>query len=100
MIDVRLNLAMCYLKQTKWIEARNLCDKVLEENPNVAKAYFRRGECLYNLNDHELAKTDFTKVLELDPDNKAAKNKVAICQHQIKAQRDKEKRTFANMFDR
>ena len=50
----RLNLAMCYLKQTKWIEARNLCDKVLEENANVAKAYFRRGECLYNLNDHEL----------------------------------------------
>ena len=40
------------------------------------------------------------KVLELDPENKAAKNKVTICQHQIKAQRDKEKRTFANMFDR
>ena len=47
---------MCYLKQNKWIEARNLCDKVLEENPNVAKAYFRRGESLYNLNDHELGK--------------------------------------------
>ena len=53
---LRLNLAMCYLKQNKWIEARNLCDKVLEENPNVAKAYFRRGESLYNLNDHELGK--------------------------------------------
>ena len=49
---------------------------------------------------HLLAKNDFSKVLELDPDNKAAKNKVAICLHQIKAQRDKEKRTFANMFDR
>jgi len=96
----RLNLAMCSLKQSKWIEARNLCDKVLEENPEVAKAYFRRGEALFNLNDHELAKRDFTKVLELDPENKAARNKVAICQHQIKAQRDKEKRTFANMFDR
>merc|ERR1712150_347994 len=96
----RLNLAMCSIKQNKWIEARNLCDKVLEENPDVAKAYFRRGEALFNLNDHELAKQDFSKVLELDPENKAAKNKVAICQHQIKAQRDKEKRTFANMFDR
>jgi len=96
----RLNLAMCSLKKSKWIEARNLCDKVLEENPDVAKAYFRRGEALFNLNDHELAKRDFTKVLVLDPENKAAKNKVAICQHQIKAQRDKEKRTFANMFDR
>ena len=45
---------MCYLKQSKWIETRNLCDKVLEENPDVAKAYFRRGEALFNLNDHEL----------------------------------------------
>jgi len=96
----RLNLAMCSLKQNKWIEARNLCDKVLEENPDVAKAYFRRGEALFNLNDHELAKRDFSKVLELDPENKAARNKVSICQHQIKAQRNKEKRTFANMFDR
>ena len=45
---------MCSLKKSKWIEARNLCDKVLEENPDVAKAYFRRGEALFNLNDHEL----------------------------------------------
>ena len=139
---------MCCLKQSQWIEARNLCDKVLEENAEAAKAYFRRGEALFNLNDHHLgkpilkqlsmclffdigmfvwssltefkegwilnkttynckfivlyfsAKQDFVKVLELDPENKAAKNKVTLCQHQIKAQRDKEKRTFANMFDR
>ena len=45
---------MCYLKQSKWIEARNLCDKVLEENSEIAKAYFRRGEALFNLNDHGL----------------------------------------------
>lgn len=96
----RLNLSMCCLKQSQWIEARNLCDKVLEENTEAAKAYFRRGEALFNLNDHHLAKQDFVKVLELDPENKAAKNKVTLCQHQIKAQRDKEKRTFANMFDR
>ena len=52
----RLNLAMCCLKQSKWIETRNLCDKVLEENAEVAKAYFRRGEAFLNLNDHELGK--------------------------------------------
>ena len=47
---------MCCLKQSKWIEARNLCDKVLEENAEVAKAYFRRGEAFLSLNDHELGK--------------------------------------------
>ena len=30
----------------------------------------------------------------------AAKNKVAICQQKIKAQKEKEKKTFANMFDK
>ena len=54
---------MCSLKQSKWIEARNLCDKVLEENPEVAKAYFRRGEALFNLNDHELGMIIHTKLL-------------------------------------
>ena len=30
----------------------------------------------------------------------AAKNKVTICQQRIKAQKEKEKKTFANMFDK
>jgi hypothetical protein len=39
-----------------WIEARNVCDKVLEEAPTVAKAWFRRGEANFALNDWEIAK--------------------------------------------
>ena len=67
---------MCYLKTEGWIEARDICDKVIEENPEAEKAYFRRGEAHIKLNDHVLAKNDFLKVLDLDPENKAAKNKV------------------------
>jgi FK506-binding protein 4/5 len=96
----RLNLSMCKIKVGDWIEARNLCDKVIDENPALAKAYFRRGEALVALNEHELAMRDFVKVLELDPENKAAKNKVAICMHQVKLIKEKEKKTFANMFDK
>jgi len=96
----RLNLAMCYLKLGKWIEARAVCDKAIEEAEVVAKAWFRRGEAQLALNDCESAKLDFEKSLELEPENKAAKNKVVICQQRIKAQKEKEKRTFANMFDK
>ena len=96
----RLNLAMCKIKVNDWIEAKNLCDKVIEENPTNVKAYFRRGEALVALSEHEQARRDFAKVLDLDPENKAAKNKVTMCLHQIKAIREKEKKTFANMFDR
>ncbi len=38
------------------MEARNVCDKVLEETPAVAKAWFRRGEANFALNDWEVAK--------------------------------------------
>jgi len=96
----RLNLAMCMIKMNNWIDARNLCDKVIEERPGNAKAYFRRGEALIALNEHELARLDFQKVLELDPENKAAKNKVTICVHEIKSIKEKEKKTFANMFEK
>lgn len=48
----------------------------------------------------QLARLDFQKVLELDPENKAAKNKVTICAHEIKTIKEKEKKTFANMFEK
>lgn len=96
----RLNLVMCHLKAGEWIEARNICDKVIEENAECEKAYFRRGEALMKLNDHALAKGNFTTCLKLDPSNKAAKNKVTLCAMEIKKQKDKEKKTFANMFDK
>ena len=37
----RLNLAMCKIKINDWLEAKNLCDKVVEENPSSVKGYFR-----------------------------------------------------------
>ena len=53
-----------------------------------------------NLHNYEDAVADFKVVLELDPQNKAAKNQMAIASHKIKEIRDKEKKTYAGMFDR
>jgi len=96
----RLNLAQCHLKTGKWMQAREVCDKVIEESRDNSKAWFRRGEAQLALNDCEAAKQDFEKCVSLEPENKAAKNKVTICQQRIKAQKEKEKKTFANMFDK
>ncbi len=96
----RLNLAMCHLKREEWIEARNVCDKVIAENAAAEKAYFRRGEARMKLNDHGPAREDFAKCVELDPENAAAKKRLAHCTQLIKAQKEREKRTFANMFDK
>ena len=53
-----------------------MCNKVLEERSDVPKAFFRRGEALMQLKDYELAMNDFQMVMDLDPENKAARNKV------------------------
>ena len=42
--------------------------------------------------------SDFQKVLELEPSNKAALNQIQICKHKIKEANEKEKRIYANMF--
>jgi len=53
--------------------------QVLEEKADVPKAHFRRGEAYFQLKDYDLAMKDFDKVIELDPGNRAAKNKVSLC---------------------
>ena len=66
-------MAQCHLKTSKWIEARAVCDKAIEEDSDSAKAWFRRGEAQLALNDSESAKGDFEKCAELEPDNKVRK---------------------------
>ena len=52
------------------------------------------------LSDHNLARADFQACLDLDPNNKAAKNKVTLCMAEMRKQKEREKKTFANMFDK
>lgn len=51
-------------------------------------------------NDFDLARKDFEKVCELEPDNKAAKNQVKICEQKIKQFDQKEKAKYMGMFEK
>jgi len=53
-----------------------------------------------NLQNFEEALRDFKAVLEVDPENKAAKNQIVITNHKIKQIRDREKQTYAGMFQK
>lgn len=96
----RLNLCLVKLKLEDWLGARDQCAKVLEEDEACHKAWFRRGEANYNLNEWWNAKTDFETTFKLDPGNKAAANKIKLCEQKIKQYEKKQKTTFANMFDK
>ena len=63
------------------------------------QAHFRRGEALILQKDWESAKAAFDVVIALEPENKAAKNKSAICVHKQKEQKSKEKKTYQHIFN-
>ncbi|XP_070566241.1 peptidyl-prolyl cis-trans isomerase FKBP4-like [Ptychodera flava] len=98
LLAAHLNLAMCYLKLSEEVEALHSCDKAIEMDSKSEKGFFRRGMARLNLGDHQEAEADFKKVLELEPNNKAAKHQLAVVRQKIKAQKDKDKRIYGNMF--
>ncbi|XP_029010304.1 peptidyl-prolyl cis-trans isomerase FKBP4 isoform X2 [Betta splendens] len=95
-----LNLAMCFLKLQEPNQALENCDKALEIDASNEKALFRRGEALFGMKEFDRARDDFQRVLQLYPANKAAKSQVVLCQKSIKDQHEKDKRIYANMFQK
>ncbi|NXC70802.1 FKBP4 isomerase, partial [Anhinga anhinga] len=100
MLAAHLNLAMCHLKLKEYSQALENCDKALKLDSNNEKGLFRRGEAHLAVNDFELARGDFQKVIQLYPSNKAAKVQLVTCQQKIREQHEKEKKMYANMFQR
>ncbi|XP_051725823.1 peptidyl-prolyl cis-trans isomerase FKBP4 isoform X1 [Ctenopharyngodon idella] len=99
-LAAHLNLAMCYLKLQEASSALENCDKALELDANNEKALFRRGEALVVMKEFDRARADFQRVTQLYPANKAAKSQIMLCQKHIKEQHEKDKRLYANMFQK
>ncbi|XP_056137828.1 peptidyl-prolyl cis-trans isomerase FKBP4 [Lampris incognitus] len=99
-LAAHLNLAMCFLKLQEPNQALENCDKALELDESNEKALFRRGEALFAMKEFDEARGDFQRVSQLYPANKAAKSQVALCQKHIKEQHEKDKRLYANMFQK
>uniref|UniRef100_A0A8C6MDE2 peptidylprolyl isomerase n=1 Tax=Nothobranchius furzeri TaxID=105023 RepID=A0A8C6MDE2_NOTFU len=99
-LAAHLNLAMCYLKLQESNQAFENCEKALELDSSNEKALFRRAEALFCMKEFERARDDFQRVVQLYPANKAAKSQVVLCQKRIKEQHEKDKRTYANMFQK
>ncbi|XP_046889688.1 peptidyl-prolyl cis-trans isomerase FKBP4 isoform X1 [Hypomesus transpacificus] len=99
-LAAHLNLAMCFLKLQEPSQALENCDKAMELDEANEKALFRRGEALFAMKEFDRARGDFQRVTQLYPGNKAAKSQVGLCQKYIKDQHEKDKRLYANMFQK
>jgi len=54
----------------------------------------------YRLEDYESAVADFSAVLRVDAENKAARQQLVIASNQLRQQRLHERQAYAGMFDR
>lgn len=62
------------------------------------KGLYRRGEAQLLMNEFESAKGDFEKVLAVNPQNKAARLQISMCQKKAKEHHERDRRIYANMF--
>ncbi|XP_069018871.1 peptidyl-prolyl cis-trans isomerase FKBP4 [Embiotoca jacksoni] len=99
-LAAHLNMAMCFLKLHEPNQALENCNKALELDASNEKALFRKGEALFGMKEFDRARDDFQQVVQLYPANKAAKSQVVFCQKRIKEQHEKDKRIYANMFQK
>lgn len=72
-----LNRAMCMLKLKDWKTARTLCDAVIKEDPENAKAYFRRGTANLELKEYACAVSDLQRVMDIEPSSAEGKRLLA-----------------------
>jgi len=100
LLSSNLNLALCHLKENNAFEAKNSATDALALDKNNVKALFRRGQAYLLLHEAQLAANDFTDLLKIEPDNKAAQGQLAACNKTLREQHAKEKRIYANMFDK
>ncbi|XP_060701571.1 peptidyl-prolyl cis-trans isomerase FKBP5-like [Hemiscyllium ocellatum] len=99
-LAAHLNVAMCYLKLNKYLKAVESCDRALEIDRTNEKALYRRGEARLCVNEFDLAKADFQKVLQVNPENRAAKMQIVLCQNRMKEHHERNKKIYANMFQK
>lgn len=100
LLSANLNLGLCFLKTKEWLDAKEACTKALELDPKNEKALFRRGQAYLELAAPELALKDFEEVLKIEPKNTSAIKQVAYCRSLMQKELAKEKKLYANMFEK
>uniref|UniRef100_F6YR71 peptidylprolyl isomerase n=1 Tax=Ciona intestinalis TaxID=7719 RepID=F6YR71_CIOIN len=95
-----LNIALCQNKEKLHLDAIHSCEEAIKLDVNNEKAYYRMGEAMYGQHDYNDAKAKFAKVLEINPNNKLAKQFIQRCDIEIKKIKQKEMKTFRGMFDK
>eukprot|EP00747_Dinoflagellata_sp_TGD_P017649 gnl/TRDRNA2_/TRDRNA2_125959_c1_seq1.p1 gnl/TRDRNA2_/TRDRNA2_125959_c1~~gnl/TRDRNA2_/TRDRNA2_125959_c1_seq1.p1 ORF type:complete len:557 (+),score=124.51 gnl/TRDRNA2_/TRDRNA2_125959_c1_seq1:97-1767(+) len=84
---IKNNMALCDLKRQEWTRVVDLTTEILVRNASNTKALYRRGVARVGQGKYSDALRDLKTVVELEPDNTDAKQKLAEVQKQLKIKR-------------
>lgn len=94
-----LNLAQTNLSMNKGLNAIHAADMAIKLDPTNVKGFYRRAMGSRLINDFDKAIEDFDKVLQMEPNNGAAKKQKVLCVEELRKLAQKEKKVFQNMFE-
>lgn len=88
-VQLKCNLAQLYLKQERWVDAKNTAASALDVDPMCEKALYRRALAFMSLADWTEAKKDFELLLCHYPGNVEATRKLLEVKEAIRAGAEK-----------
>lgn len=97
-LAANLNVAACHLKLKNYRQAADACQKALDLDASSEKGLFRMAQAYYGLSEFEEAIKYFSKVVEINPENKEANHFVALSKQKVKEAHEKEKALYSKMF--
>ncbi|CAJ0590367.1 unnamed protein product [Cylicocyclus nassatus] len=95
-----LNLSLTASKMGEHLDCIKYCDKALEQSPNNVKALYRKAGARLAMSDLEEAKQIYEKVLEIDPENKAAAQQILVVRQMMREQNERDKKRYKNLFSK
>lgn len=93
-LPLHLNLAACDLQLEDWASAVENCDEVLREQPDNAKAIFRRGRARLALGMTDAAEEDLLRASALAPNDAAIRRQLLA----LKKERSEERQAQRQIF--
>ncbi|VDO36702.1 unnamed protein product [Haemonchus placei] len=100
MLAAYLNLSLTASKMGEMLDCIKYCDKALELSPSNVKALYRKAGARAALSDFDEAKKMYERILEVDPENKAAAQQILVVRQMMKEQLERDKKRYKNLFSK
>uniref|UniRef100_A0A7E4VTW8 peptidylprolyl isomerase n=1 Tax=Panagrellus redivivus TaxID=6233 RepID=A0A7E4VTW8_PANRE len=100
LISGRLNSALVHLKLNQNGESAKQLEKVLEKDPKNVKALYRLAQAYEGRKDFNEAIAEYKKILEIEPENKAAQQQILVCKNALAELRAVEKKRYHKLFEK